>query len=94
MNYLLLFTLFFFFTILTPVAGGLGPQPNGFEDQKSPRSLLIKVLLQNGCTNKLVAHYIIDAFRSSVPNNEVIRRLAGTTGYTTSILHLYDWLYY
>jgi hypothetical protein len=51
----------------------------------SPRVAVLKLLAQAGCTNKLVAHYIIDNYNSNnLPTSDVIVRLAGATGYEES----------
>lgn len=47
----------------------------------SPRQVVLKLLEDASCTNKLVAHYIIDMQKSQLPRSEIIARLAGTTGY-------------
>ncbi len=49
--------------------------------QVSPRFLALENLRKDGCTNLLVAHYILDASRSSIPATILIARLAGTTGF-------------
>ena len=50
----------------------------------SPRKAILNNLKANGCTNKLVAKYIIDVYNSGIPNTEMISRLTGITGYDTS----------
>ena len=47
----------------------------------SPRSVVLKLLENAQCTNKLVAHYIIDMQKENLPRTEIITRLAGATGY-------------
>ena len=56
----------------------------------SPRQSILKLLADQGCTNKLVAHYIIDMQRSGIPSSEVVERLAGATGYDQN--NIASWL--
>ena len=48
--------------------------------KQSPRHILVRLLHDAGCTNKLVAHYIIDMYNSQYSTNEMIDRLSGATG--------------
>lgn len=54
---------------------------NGHEPEKSPRNTLLNILHQSGCTNKLLAHFAIDAARNNLPSATVNKRLQETVKY-------------
>lgn len=67
---------------------------NGHEPLKSPRNTLMTLLYQNGCTNRLLAHYIIQASYGGITAAVLNRKIRGLTRYDSSrvsgwFVHLY-----
>ncbi len=57
-----------------------------FSPMPVPRWQLVKLLAANGCSNKLVAHYVIDAYYSNLPTSILMARLNGVTTYQTNLI--------
>jgi hypothetical protein len=53
---------------------------------KSPRDEAIKKLAALGCSNRVVANIIIDAYKSGVGINTLNLRLSGITSYSPASL--------
>lgn len=73
---LIIFTLLLItiLNIATPV------QP---QEKISPTQILIGVLKKAGCTNNLIARYVIDAYHSGISANTLVDRLSGIVFSTT-----------
>lgn len=59
---------------------------NGHEPINSPRKALLTTLASNGCTNKLLAHYAIDAANNGIPASIVNQRLKGAANYDPTLM--------
>jgi hypothetical protein len=60
----------------------------GHEPTTSPRKLQLAALLTAGCTNKVVAHYVIDIARNpTLATTELVDRLAGIASVPSSSIN-------
>ena len=57
---------------------------NGHEPQTSPRKKQLQVLHDAGCTNKVIAHYIIDLARKGLAGSVIDERIQGITTATAN----------
>ena len=57
-----------------------------YEAIESPRKQLAAILKANGCTNRVVQHYVIDAYTSGISAPVLINRLQGVTTYPTNLI--------
>ena len=75
------FTKFFvlLFLCCCCVVFGAGPR-------KSPHNEAMNILQAAGCTNRLVAHTVIDAVKKGLSNTVLLERLSGTSSITASRL--------
>ena len=53
------------------------------KEKISPTQILIGVLKKAGCTNNLVARYVIDAYHSGISAHTLVDRLSGVAFTTT-----------
>lgn len=73
--------LFLVFMLLILVNFQPSLSDNGHEPVTSPRKTLLNVLYLAGCTNKVLAHFAIDAAEQNIPASTIIQRLNGIAKY-------------
>lgn len=52
----------------------------------SPRQTILQVLSKAGCTNMLIARYVVDAYQSGISASVLSQRLNGIVPFTTKQL--------